>query len=60
MLAHNLQAAQLPHRFTDELDRQILLVPNAEVAKFAQQLITLFKQEPQRQLTAAPLEQNPN
>jgi len=59
VLAHNLQAAQLPHRFTDELDRQILWVPNIEVAQYAQQLITLFKQEPQRRLTAAPVSAKP-
>jgi GlpG protein len=53
VLAHNLQAAQLPHRFTDELDRQILWVPNHQVAQQVQALLNLFIQQPNKILQVA-------
>lgn len=53
VLAHNLQAAQLPHRFTDELDRQVLWVPDRAVGQQAQGLIELFLREPTRVFASA-------
>ncbi|HMW73453.1 MAG TPA: rhomboid family intramembrane serine protease [Cellvibrionaceae bacterium] len=53
VLAHNLQAAQLPHRFTDELDRQILWVPDKYTAQQAQLLIELYAREPSKRVIAA-------
>lgn len=52
VLAHNLQAVQLPHRFTDELDRQILWVPDQYVAQQALALIEIYRREPAKRVNA--------
>lgn len=46
LLADNLQAAQVPHRITDELDRQLLWVPDKPAAKEALRLVDLFLRQP--------------
>jgi GlpG protein len=48
VLAHNLQVAQLPHRFTDELDRQTLWVPDRAAEQQAREILRLFMQQPEK------------
>lgn len=54
VLAHNLRAAELPHQFTDEIDGQLLWVPDREVAAKVQVVVNLYLRDPDKIVQTHP------